>query len=232
MVKLLALDTSTLDASVALTAEEEVLAEATRRVTTHSEGLLQLVDDVLRAGQCALDDVDALVCGSGPGSFTGVRIGLATVKGLCFATGKPVVCICSLDALGMAAMLEVGPSRHALALLDARRGQLYGRPYLAGRPTDEPFVATPQQVAQRLRELPQPLLLGDGALSYESQLQALLPQIELPAADKHQIRAGLLARAAVEVVRSGDFTPTDQAVPIYLRPPDIRPQVVAAGANS
>jgi tRNA threonylcarbamoyladenosine biosynthesis protein TsaB len=79
---LLALDTSTLQATAALLRGEEVLGEVERRVTTHSERLLVAIDELLRAAGVAVGDLEAIACGRGPGSFTGLRIGMATAKGL------------------------------------------------------------------------------------------------------------------------------------------------------
>ncbi len=107
--KILALDTATRHASVALCEDRQLVAESEQEVTTHSERLLSLVDDVLHRGGLTLSDLDGVVCGQGPGSFTGLRIGLSTAKGLCLATGKPLVCLSSLLPLA-AAVLEARPS--------------------------------------------------------------------------------------------------------------------------
>lgn len=117
-MKLLALDTSTRSATVALTIGDEIAAERQREVTTHSEGLLALIDDVLRDGGVPVGDLDGIVCGSGPGSFTGLRIGMATAKGLCFATGKRLYCVESMTALALGAR-DLAPL--TLTVLDAGR---------------------------------------------------------------------------------------------------------------
>ena len=96
----LAIDTSTLQAGVALWRDGQRRSPSGERlVTTHSEALLAMIDEAFVEAGWRRADVDAVACGAGPGSFTGLRIGLATAKGLCFALGKPLVMISSLAAL-------------------------------------------------------------------------------------------------------------------------------------
>jgi tRNA threonylcarbamoyladenosine biosynthesis protein TsaB len=121
-VRILAIDTATLDASVAAW-DGRVIAERHVRVTTHSDELLALVDAVIaEAGWRDRDGkpvVDAVACGAGPGSFTGLRIGLATAKGICLALGVPLHMVSSLATLAARA------SGHVVALLDAHKGEVY-----------------------------------------------------------------------------------------------------------
>jgi tRNA threonylcarbamoyladenosine biosynthesis protein TsaB len=122
-VKILALDTSTLTGSAAVVVDGAVVAESTTRIrATHSEQILPLVDEVLARAGLALDAIDRIGVGVGPGSFTGVRIGVATAKGLHIATGVALVGVPSLDALASAAW---GVRGCVLAALDARRGEAY-----------------------------------------------------------------------------------------------------------
>jgi tRNA threonylcarbamoyladenosine biosynthesis protein TsaB len=169
----LALDTATREASVALTSSNRrILAQASATVTTHSERLLGLIDRVMRAGAVRLADVTAVVCGCGPGSFTGLRIGLATAKGLCFAAGRPLCCVSSLDALGQvrAAGLVTDDPESIYALLDARRGQLYWRRYDGlGRSRGELTIGAPAALADEVAG-GRPLLVGEGALVYREAL--------------------------------------------------------------
>lgn len=126
-MKILALDTSTLTGSVALIDDGAVLAESVARVrANHSEQLLPLVDEVLARAGVKLDALDRIAVGVGPGSFTGVRIAVATAKGLHLASGVTLVGVSSLDALVASAWGACGP---VLAALDARRGELYAALY-------------------------------------------------------------------------------------------------------
>ncbi|MFH0900482.1 MAG: tRNA (adenosine(37)-N6)-threonylcarbamoyltransferase complex dimerization subunit type 1 TsaB, partial [Pseudomonadota bacterium] len=127
---LLALDTSTLLASVAVTRGDETLSECESRVSTHSERLLPLIDDAIAKAGVSLEQIDALVCGAGPGSFTGLRIGYATAKGLCFALGKPLATVSSLQAVAArACALAGGKTTLVLAILDARKKEVYAGIY-------------------------------------------------------------------------------------------------------
>lgn len=122
-VKLLCIDTSTLLGSVALFVDGALAAEVTARVRgTHSEELLPMVDSALALGGCALDGLDAIAVGIGPGSFTGVRIGVSLAKGLAFARDLPLWGVTSLEAMARAAPMVEGWS---LVALDARRDELY-----------------------------------------------------------------------------------------------------------
>lgn len=124
-MKVLAMDTSTLTGSVALVEDELVLSEVLSFVrANHSEALLPLVDDVLKRAHSRLDDVDLLAVGVGPGSFTGVRIGVSLAKGLRLATGKRLAGVSSLEAVMSA---STGVEGLLLAVLDAKRGELFAQ---------------------------------------------------------------------------------------------------------
>src|SRR5512146_871649 len=118
-MKILAIDTSTLTAGIGLL-DGERLIERRERVTTHSERLLPNIDEVMREAGLAPRDLDAIACAAGPGSFTGLRIGLATAKGLCFAAGKPLVMVSSLAALAARA-----PDGRCCATIDAFKNEVY-----------------------------------------------------------------------------------------------------------
>jgi tRNA threonylcarbamoyladenosine biosynthesis protein TsaB len=122
-MNILALDSSTLTGSVCVVADGVVLAESSARVrATHSEQLLPLVHECLSRAALALDAIDRIAVGIGPGSFTGVRVALATAKGLHLATGTPLVGVRSLDALLASAW---GARGFVLAALDARRDEVF-----------------------------------------------------------------------------------------------------------
>lgn len=126
-MKILALDSCTLTGSAAIVVDGEVLAESTARVrSTHSEQLLPLVDEVLTRAGVALDTLDRIAVGVGPGSFTGVRLGVSTAKGLHVATGVPLVGVTSLDALAASAWAHRG---RLLAALDGRRDEVFAALY-------------------------------------------------------------------------------------------------------
>jgi tRNA threonylcarbamoyladenosine biosynthesis protein TsaB len=164
-MRILAIDTATLCASVALADGETIRAAGDARADTHSEKLLPLVDRVLGAAGLAPADLDAIACGAGPGSFTGLRIGLATAKGLCFALGRPLVMVSSLAALALPAR-----GRATLALLDAKKRELYAGVYAEdGRELVPERVLPPARLEEHVRAAAGDrslVVVGDGAAVY------------------------------------------------------------------
>ena len=122
-MRLLAVDTSTLTGAVALLEDDTLVAESRLNVAlTHGERLLPAIDGILAAAGWSLAELDALAVAVGPGSFTGLRIGVSTVKGLAFATGKPTVPVSTLEALAWSLPLAAHP---VCPVLDARKGEVY-----------------------------------------------------------------------------------------------------------
>jgi tRNA threonylcarbamoyladenosine biosynthesis protein TsaB len=131
-MKLLALETSTLVASVALIdGDRAAVRERGAAEGTHSSDLLALLDAVMAEAGVVLDAVDAVAVGAGPGSFTGLRIGMATAKGLAFAARKPLLAASSLAALALDAAPLAPPGALIVPLIDARRGELFAGFYRA-----------------------------------------------------------------------------------------------------
>ncbi len=188
-VLILAFDTATDVATSALVDDGEVLGERTSRPST----LLEDVDALLRQASTRPADVDALVVGTGPGSFTSTRIGLAVARGLGLALGLEGAGVSTQDALASAA-------DEALPVIDARRGEVF---------VPGPAAVKPEDVAARGR-----LCLGDGAVRHRSILEAnggLVPPDDDP---RHLPRAVLHASLATA------FGPVDALEPIYVRAPD------------
>jgi tRNA threonylcarbamoyladenosine biosynthesis protein TsaB len=162
--------------------------------------------------------VGAVVVGLGPGSFTGIRIGLATARGLSASTGVPVRGVCTLDAIGRALAERASADSPRLAVLDARRGEAFAALYgPAGERRWGPLVLAPEALAERVDELAQaPLAAGSGAIRFRQELAvrgALVPDDADPV---HRVAARhICALAAAEAVGDGD-----DLAPIYLRPPD------------
>lgn len=123
----LAIDTATLTGSVAITHDNQVLSEVSSRArATHSEQVISLVDTALALAGVTLADVNLLIVGLGPGSFTGIRIGVATAKGIALATNLRLVGVSSLAALAASMFRSISSnSEPILACLDARRDELY-----------------------------------------------------------------------------------------------------------
>jgi tRNA threonylcarbamoyladenosine biosynthesis protein TsaB len=210
-MKLLAIDTSTLTAGVAAW-DDRLVAERRQRVTTHSEALMGMVDAVLTEAGWARGAIDGVVCAAGPGSFTGLRIGLATAKGLCFALGKPLALISSLEAL--AARAPEGS--RACAVLDAHKDEVYAAEYTIsdGQPRSigPELVLSPAQLSGRLLDAGTLWLVGDGALRYA----AAWPANATPLDDDGAPRPIDLARLGAARLSRGEHDPLD-APPRYIR---------------
>jgi tRNA threonylcarbamoyladenosine biosynthesis protein TsaB len=190
---ILAFDTATEVATSALVADGEVLGERVSRAST----LLEDVDALLRRGGKRSDAVDALAVGIGPGSFTGVRIGLATARGLALALGLPVAGVSTLEALAAGA-----PG--AVPVVDARRREVFV--LLDG----EARVAAPQDLSFG----PQTVCVGNGAVRYRSTLEAMGVEIPQDGDERH------LPRARFHALLAHDFGPAEAVQPLYLRLPD------------
>lgn len=228
----LACDTSTTVGSVALVEGDRVTAELVLQSPgSTSRRLVGDVRDLLAARGLAPSDLDLLVASVGPGSFTGVRITLAAMKGLAFALGKPLVGVPSLDALARPAL---GRGVAILAALDARRSEVYAAGYAPdGTPVFAPAALAPQDAAEALRDaFPDlPILgVGEGVLAYRGVLTAILgSRLQIAAAPEHSIRASVLAQIAQE----RHLAPTDVAAiePTYLRRSEAEVKLALADAE-
>jgi tRNA threonylcarbamoyladenosine biosynthesis protein TsaB len=193
---ILSFDTATDVATACVWADGDVLAEsATPGRSVGAQRLLADVDALLAAAAVSLDRVDMIVAGTGPGTFTGLRIGLSTARALGFALGVPVRGVSTLDAL-------LRPEEVDVACIDARRGEVF----CAG-PGIRPQACPPAELAAALA--PGTRLAGDGAVRYRAQLEAAaIPPDDSPLHVPHaRHHAALHATAG----------PAD---PVYLRAPD------------
>ena len=189
---ILAFDTATDVATSALVSNGEVLGERSSRAVT----LLEDVDALLRQAGAHTRDLEALAVGIGPGSFTGVRIGLSTARGLALGLGIPVAGVSTLDALAQGA-----PG--ALPVIDARRREVFTL-------EDGPRCLRPEQ----LELAPGTVCVGDGAVRYRDLLEAKGADIPPDADERHLPRARFHAQLARE------FGPAEDVEPLYLRLPD------------
>lgn len=125
MTAILAIESSTLTASVALLVDGEIVYDHESGVNSHSEILLDLVDEALHSATLKLSDLGTIAIGQGPGSFTGLRIGMATVKGLCFACELPMTAVSSLAAVALEGFVHCRSDSLLLSVLDARRSEIF-----------------------------------------------------------------------------------------------------------
>ena len=237
-MKILAIDSSGLVASVAVTEDDNLIAEYTTNYKkTHSQTLLPMLDEVKKMIELDLNTIDAIAVSAGPGSFTGLRIGSATAKGLGLALNKP--------------MNLYGTDQIICPLMDARRSQVYTGIYRfvqesgneAAAPASLPNSAQAQafdevsyslkvrelqcvvpieEIAERLNQLPEDggvIFLGDGVPVFRSRLAELMrrPYSFAPALCNRQ-RASAVAVLAAGYAKEGKMVSADAFVPEYLRP--------------
>ncbi len=214
---ILAIETSGETGGVALF-RERVLGEVRLSgAGTYSRRLLPAVDFLLRHLDLSLKDISALAVSIGPGSFTGLRIGLATVKALALALEVPVVAVESLAALAAQAMLSERP---ICPVLDARRGELYaalyrfqGEELLTLMP---PTILTPEALGDRISE--PVLFLGEGLRLHAQRLREVMGNRYLEAPSHlREAQPGALAWLAAMKARRGEFADPASLVPLYLR---------------
>jgi tRNA threonylcarbamoyladenosine biosynthesis protein TsaB len=206
---ILALDASTPVTTVALARGNgrEVLAEVSLTARGASETLLPAIHAALDLAGEDLGSVGRVLAGVGPGTFTGIRIAAATARAISAGAGIPLSKNSTLDALAAPARSYSGD---VLAVLDAKRGQVFARRYSEAGPTTDIYCLTPEELSVEGG----PLVVGDGAVRYRGALSGLgrIPPEDSPL---HRV-------TAVGHVISADLSPVspDELVPIYVREPD------------
>lgn len=219
--RILALDTSSQVSSVALCQAEVLVAESALNLrSTHSQSLLAQIDDQLKAAGWGLTDLDLLAVVAGPGAFTGVRIGVATIKGLAQVLNLPVVCVSSLAAVAMnLPMLH----RPLCVFVDARKKEVYTQQFHLQdgfpRPLNQAQVIAPHKA---LADLPKDsCFAGDGVAVYRDLIlqHGFEPRALAPACC-HPIQASRVAALALQDYFKGLAQRPEQVVPTYIRPSD------------
>jgi tRNA threonylcarbamoyladenosine biosynthesis protein TsaB len=215
---LLALETSVPTARVAVLGGDGIVrAQTEKTAARHSSNLLRLCDEALGAAGLKVADLAAIACGAGPGSFTGLRVGMAVAKGLALPTSLPLVLVSSLEAL--AQDLKGPPGALLVPCIDAGKDQVYARFF--GAETSEDWVIDPAALIERLRDASHPVVLGGtGADRYRTLFTAALGE-EAVSAQVAGPSAVSVGRLALERFRRGETDDLGRAVPTYGRPPDI-----------
>jgi len=224
---ILALETAGTCGSVALIGEERCLAEYSLNTkTTHSRRLLANVDWLLKETQCDWAQLDAIAVSLGPGSFTGLRIGLATAKGLSFATGKPLIGVPTLEGIARQFPFACQP---VCAVVDARKSEVYAAQYRWNRngeleQTGESRVLAPEKLAGQISE---PTILAGDAVPIYGELfrERLRNNALLAPAETCFARASAIGLAALARVRYRIFSDPASIVPIYVRASDAELQL-------
>ena len=220
-MKILAIDTSTMSCSAAIVDDGVVIAELTSANNqTHSKHLMTIIDTVCSMGKVEIAAMDGFAVTLGPGSFTGLRIGISTVKALAWSLKKPVVGISSLDALAWQCVPGPNP---ICTLLDARKQEVYCCRY--HYENGELKKDSPEQVlalADAIRGISQPFLfVGNGATLYEEEIIDRLGALALFAGRNHDaIRASSVARLSVDRFTQDKTDNVGLLVPHYIRKSD------------
>jgi tRNA threonylcarbamoyladenosine biosynthesis protein TsaB len=221
-VTLLGIDTSTPAAAACVLRSDgaafEVVPPVERlgRPPAHASELMPAVAEVMDGAGVTWGDLAAIVVGVGPGTFTGLRIGIATARALATAAGLPLRPVSSLSALasGLDARLK-------LPLIDARRQEVFAALYDGEAELWPPFAAAPEELVARLREDGfTPLAAGDGSLRFRGMLQEAGIQVAPEDSTANVVRA-------LHICRLGEGAPDESpeaVLPDYLREPDAKPQ--------
>lgn len=221
-MRILGIESSSLVASAAVVTDDILTAEYTVNFKkTHSQTLLPMIDEIVRMLELDMETIDAIAVSGGPGSFTGLRIGSATGKGLGLALKKPLIHIPTVDAM---AFNLYSSSALICPIMDARRNQVYTGLYRYA----EEFVVVKEQCAMDLPELLEELnkigervvFLGDGVPVYQELIgeQLTIPYSFVPAQSNRQ-RAASVAALGVLYYKDGKTEAAWQHEPEYLRKP-------------
>lgn len=217
-MNVLGFDTSTAATSVCLLREDgeafELIPDEARLLGPpgHARELMPGVASVLADAGLSYKDLDAIGVGVGPGTFTGLRIGVTTARALAHADGIPVHPVSSLAALA-----EDIEAEQRLPLIDAKRGELFAALYRGDDELWPPFAATPERLIERLRDAALPVVAaGDGSLRFRNELEAGGVVI----GPRHAVRGLHVCRLAARV----PAVPPEAVLPNYLRDPDAKPQ--------
>lgn len=217
-MKLLTIDTSTTACSVALSCDGELIAEyLVNQGGTLTSRILGCVDTVLRGVGLAVDDLDGFGVALGPGSFTGLRVGIATVKGLALAAEKPVA---GFSSLAMLAMNLPWATHPVCPMFDARKKEVYAGVYEC---RDLPLALVPDSVvspAVFLDKITGPaIFIGEGAVRYRELISARLGGKALFAPFTAQLpRASAGALLVADAFARGETVPLELLLPAYIRP--------------
>lgn len=213
----LGIDTSTMTGGVALLRDSQLVGESVLNIrTTHSERLLPALEELLTHSGIEVQQIGLVSAVTGPGSFTGLRIGVATAKGLSYTMGIPSVGVTTLEGYGWQFKFFPGM---VLALVDARRGTVFWQAFREGVPLGEPSYGPWQDVCawctQRADQ--QLLFVGDGAVNYSGEMRSSVPKGIWPSAAQSLLRPSAAAELGYERFLRGEMSDAFSLNPTYMR---------------
>ena len=219
-MKILAFETSAKAASVALMEKGKLLGESYQNTgLTHSQTLMVMAEDLLKACGLAAKDVEAVAVAAGPGSFTGVRIGVAAAKGFAWGGELPCYGVSTLEAMAR----NLGVYRgYVVPAMDARRSQVYTAVFYAENGcltrVEEDMAISLAELGEKIKNYTEPVfLVGDGALLCYNTLVEAVPGLVLPPEHRMHQRAAGVALAAQAMMDAGDPGNGTELAPNYLR---------------
>lgn len=221
-MKIIAIDSSGLVASVAVVSEDAVIAEYTVNFKkTHSQTLLPMLAEVSELINLDMQEVDAIAVTAGPGSFTGLRIGSATAKGLAFGIDKPIIAVPTVDAISNNLW---GVKDLIVPIMDARREQVYTGFYEFNDKNEhtvvkEQFVDSITNVIEEINALGRSVVfLGDAVPVYEAVIRENIKvSYDFAPIHANRQRAAALGELAIKYYKEGKVTNCDDYAPTYLR---------------
>lgn len=221
IMKILALDSSGLVASVAIVTEDGMLAEYTVNYKkTHSQTLLPMLNEIVKMVDIDMEEIDAIAVAAGPGSFTGLRIGSATAKGLGLALNKPIIAVPTMEGLSYNLY---GTEQLICPLMDARRNQVYTGVYeFIGNQLGVVKEQTAMAIEELIEEINtlgrEVIFLGDGTAVYREIIEAKT-KVNYSFAPVHlsRQRAGAVGALGMELYKKEQYETAAMHEPIYLR---------------
>ena len=213
-MKLLSIDTSSDICSVAILEDDNLVKELNITDSkTHSENLMPLVDTLFKETSLSLSDMNALACSIGPGSFTGIRIGIATIKAMAEVTQIPVIGVTSLETL---AYLNSSNNSTIAAIIDSKNDQVYCGIFDENFNLKEDYLATDiTETISHLKKYSNIFLVGNGSTIHKELLLKDLSNISF--AEKNFQSAYALGRCAFDKFKKNDVLTADTILPLYLR---------------
>ena len=219
-MKILAFETSAKAGSVALMEEGKLLGESYQNTgLTHSQTLMTMAQELLRSCGCEPRDVDAVAVAAGPGSFTGIRIGVAAAKGYAWGAELPCYGVSTLEAMALNLGVWQG---YVVCAMDARRSQVYNGIFRAEAGKLERLcqdrAISLEELGEELKKLQGPIfLVGDGSLLCYNTLSEAVPGLVLPPEHRMHQRAAGVALAAYAKIAAGEPGDAGALEPNYLR---------------
>lgn len=218
-MKILSIDSSSVSASASVTENGETLAEAfMNNGFTHSETLMPMVKKVVSSSKISVSDIDLLAITNGPGSFTGVRIGIASAKGICDAANIPCIAVSTLEAI---AKPLCESDVLAVAVMDARCNQVYTASFYKGeRKTADRAILVSDLLSELKAEKKPIVLIGDGADMCFEKMKDELSNLSVAEDEVKLIHASYIGKIAEEKIQKGEEAiKSENLLPFYLRLP-------------